>query len=90
MTIHHVDEGLDTGDIVRQRGFEDVDPRWSYPRVMRHLCADAAGLFWEAFDAVAGGQQSTPQSGTAARARRFPTLAEVSTYRRTLAARRSR
>ncbi|HOX05775.1 MAG TPA: formyltransferase family protein [Planctomycetota bacterium] len=88
LTIHAVDEGVDTGPIILQREFADVDPAWPYPRVMRHLLAGAPELFWSAMERL-----ESPGFVPAAQIPvdepfRFPTLSEARNYRRVLAGRR--
>jgi len=88
LTIHRVDEGVDTGSIILQRRFDDVDPAWPYPQVMRHIMKGAAGFFWEAADQLER-PGFTPLPNTPEDApRRFPTLAQARQYRSVLARRR--
>jgi folate-dependent phosphoribosylglycinamide formyltransferase PurN len=90
LTFHRVDEGVDTGPIVLQQEFADVDPAWSYPRVMARLMRDAPALFWEAVDRLAQpGFQPQPHVPVDA-PHLFPTLAQARTYRQRLRARRAR
>jgi folate-dependent phosphoribosylglycinamide formyltransferase PurN len=90
VTIHLVDEGIDTGAVLAQWVASDVDPRWTFPRILRHLNGYAPTLFWKAMDGLAGGEGGTPQPthGTSP-AKRFPTLSEARRYREVLSARRS-
>ena len=78
-----------TGGILVQWESEDADPRWSFPRVLRHLNARAPDLFWEAVDGLAEGRPPVPQPAADSPPRRFPTLAEAREYRRVLADRRA-
>ena len=88
ITIHIVDEGIDTGPIVLQREFPDVNPAWSYPRVMRHVMRSAPAMLWEAVDRL-GQPGFTPQPQSPVdEPRLFPTLSQARDYRRMLAARR--
>lgn len=90
VTIHMVDEGIDTGDVLVRWEAEDVDPCWPFPRVLRHLNERAPALFWSAMDGLARGQRPTPQRERGGSApRRFPTLEEARTYRTLLSARRA-
>ena len=90
LTIHLVDEGVDTGGIIRQRAFDDIDGAWAYPRVMRHIMRDAPELFWAAADQlVQPGFEplpNVPVDGT----NRFPGPDHVQQYRQALRRRRSR
>jgi methionyl-tRNA formyltransferase len=48
MTIHFVDEGVDTGPIILQKAFPDCDPTWSYLTLMQFYADQSPGLIWEA------------------------------------------
>lgn len=90
VTIHMVDAGIDTGDLLVQWEAPDVDPRWPFPRVLRHLNRRAPDLFWEAVARLERGAAPTPQPpGDGRPPRRFPTLEEARQYRRTLRRRRA-
>lgn len=89
LTIHVVDEGVDTGPIILQEEFRDVDSAWAYPQVMRRLMSEAPALFWKAMDAFEC-QDFTPKPHLPTdKPRRFPTLEEARQYRRTLSRRRA-
>jgi hypothetical protein len=95
VTIHFVDEGIDTGPIVLQESFPDVDPRWPYPRVMHRLCADAPAMIWRALDLLATPgfrplPNRLPEGAPPEKSFAFPSLADAREYRSRLAARRSR
>ncbi len=90
LTIHRVDEGVDTGPILLQKEFRDVDPGWPYPRVMNHIMKEAPRLFWQAMD-----QWSEP--GFVPRPHvpqekpfKFPTLNDACVYSGLMAKRRGR
>lgn len=89
VTIHRVDAGIDTGDILLQREFPEVDPRWAYPKVMDHLCGAAPRLFWEAVDALEAGGEPTGQPPPEGDTCRFPDVEAVKRYRAVLAQRRA-
>jgi len=90
VTIHMVDEGIDTGNVLVRWEAANVDPCWPFPRVLRHLNARAPALFWSAMDGLARGDRPAPQLGAGTSTpRRFPTLEEVQAYRTLLAARRA-
>jgi hypothetical protein len=90
VTIHMVDEGIDTGAVLVQWEALDVDARWPFPRVLRYLNRRAPALFWEAMDRLARGDVPAPERPASGEPpRRFPTLAEARRYRAVLRARRS-
>jgi methionyl-tRNA formyltransferase len=89
VTIHLVDEGVDTGPIVEQWEASDVDPEWPFPRVLRHLNGRAPALFWSAVDRLARGEPPRSNLLDDRRSHRFPTLDEARAYRATLARRRA-
>jgi len=88
VTIHIVDEGVDTGPILLQREFADVDPRWPYPRVMRQLCKAAPELLWDSVALLEREDFSPRTQPTEGRNYAFPTLEEALQYRAQLAVRR--
>ena len=88
VTIHFVDEGIDTGDIILQQEFPEIDPRWSYPDVMDHIQKRAPAIFWRAI-ALISDPAFTPTPQTPVDAPKvFPKLRDAEAYRETLAARR--
>jgi hypothetical protein len=89
LTIHVVDEGVDTGPVVLRQEFADVDPGWSYPRVMRRVCAAAPEVFWRAMELLDGEDFTPAEQPRDAEVFGFPTLEEVREYRRRLKARRA-
>jgi hypothetical protein len=90
LTVHIVDEGIDTGPAVLREEFRDFEPAWSYPRCMAEICARAPEVFWRAMDLLASpGFKPEPQPPGGAPPRGFPSLAEAREYRRTLARRRA-
>lgn len=90
VTIHMVDEGIDTGDVLVRWEAAYVDPCWPFPRVLRHLNERAPALFWSAVDDMAQGARPSPQVDSAGSPpRRFPTLEEARAYRTLLSARRA-
>lgn len=90
VTIHIVDEGIDTGEVVEQWEACDVDSRWPFPRVLRHLNERGPDLFWSAVDRLRRGERPHTQPPADGPARRFPTLPEARAYRSRLAERRAR
>ncbi|MBY0451033.1 MAG: hypothetical protein K2X01_10460 [Cyanobacteria bacterium] len=89
VTIHLVDEGVDTGPIILQKTYSAIQPEWSYPKVMEALCHNVHLLFWEAVDLLSqSGFQLTPNEAVD-NAYRFPSLAEAKAYRQELKSRRS-
>ena len=89
ITIHLVDAGVDTGGIIRQRAFDDIDSAWPYPKVMRHIMRDAPDLFWAAAeDLVRPDFRPLPNVPVDA-THRFPTADDVGQYRQILRRRRS-
>lgn len=90
VTIHKVDVGLDTGDILLQERVTEIDPKAPYLEVMNKLMAPAADLFWRAMDLLARADfQPMPQTRSDQPAGRFPTLEQIRQYRRTLQLRRN-
>ncbi len=89
LTIHVVDEGVDTGPIILRQEFGDVDPRWSYARVMRRVCAAAPEIFWRAMEMLEREGFTPEEQPRDGEAFAFPTLEEVREYRRRLKARRA-
>jgi hypothetical protein len=88
LTIHVVDEGVDTGPIILQKEFADVDRAWPYPRVMHHLLAGAPAIFWAAMERLESrGFVPAPQTPKG-QPLKFPNLSEARSYRRTLEQRR--
>ncbi len=89
VTIHRVDVGLDTGDLLVQEKMSGIDPKGSYLRIMEELMAPAADILWQAVDLMAvEAFTPTPQPSSDSPGGRFPTLEQVRTYRRTLHLRR--
>jgi hypothetical protein len=91
VTIHLVDEGIDTGPILARWEAAGVDPAWPFPRVLRHLNRRAPALFWQALDDLEQGRPPTPQpEAPSDPPHQFPSLVEARAYRAALAARRRR
>ena len=89
VTIHMVDEGIDTGDVLVRWEADEVDPTWPFPKVLRHLNGRAPALFWRAVDQLRRGVPRTAQPAVpAGPTRRFPTLEEARQYRERLRERR--
>jgi folate-dependent phosphoribosylglycinamide formyltransferase PurN len=90
VTIHLVDEGIDTGEILVQWEAPSVDPRWPFPKVLRYLNEQAPALFWEAIDRLERGEAPVRQRPGGGRPpARFPTLEEARRYRAVLEGRRA-
>ena len=90
VTIHKVDVGLDTGDILVQERISGVDPRASYLQVMSALMARAPAMLWQAVDRLADADFTPqPQQPSDEPAHRFPTLDQVRHYRQVLRNRRT-
>jgi folate-dependent phosphoribosylglycinamide formyltransferase PurN len=89
VTIHMVDEGIDTGDLLVQWETTQIPAAWPFPKVLRRLNREAPALFWKAVDLLERGDATTPQPSLAqGRPHRFPSLAEARTYRARLRQRR--
>ena len=89
LTIHLVDEGIDTGPILLQREFSDIDPAWPYPRVMQKIMDNAPAMLWEAWEQrVAHHAEPIPNNPVDA-PRRFPSADDIKAYRQTLKRRRA-
>jgi methionyl-tRNA formyltransferase len=90
VTIHFVDQGLDTGPIILQKRLE-LDPCLPYPLILDLLFRASVPLMLEALDAIER-PGFTPRENAYAGTPTwpFPTLAEAREYRKRLAVRRSR
>lgn len=89
VTIHFVDEGLDSGPIVLQRKF-DMDPRLSYTDILDLLFRHSVPLMLEALDLLKSPKFiPVPNRHEGSPVYAFPTLEEVRAYRRVLRRRRS-
>jgi len=63
-TIHYIDRGIDTGDIIAQRQFSRPDQSTSFQLSFDQLIADCATLFAETWPSIRAGSNSrTPQQG---------------------------
>ena len=92
ITVHFVDEGVDTGPIIHQERFPS-DPRWSYGKVIERVFLHSPGVVLRAFEKMERpGFQTVPNEWKAegTPAHKFPTLDEVKAYREDLARRRAR
>jgi methionyl-tRNA formyltransferase len=88
VTIHRVDEGLDTGPIILQRRLQ-LDPRLSYFDVLQRLFRESVSPLLEGLDLLARpGFVPTENRHQGTPVWPFPTLAEVRRYRQVLALRR--
>jgi len=90
LTIHFVDKGIDTGPIILQRTFEEIDPRWPYPAVMRHMIAAAPGMVWQAVDLLEEPAFTPRTHEPVDKPRRFPGLKTARKYSETMTRRRGR
>jgi len=88
VTIHFVDEGVDTGPIIAQQELQNLDARWPYPKIMKRVFAIAPALFWEAVDWLDQDGFEPLANTPVDEPLRFPTLAEASRYRRRVLRRR--
>ena len=52
VTVHYVDEGVDTGPIIQQRRL-DIDPDWDLATLETHVHAVEYDLFWRVIKEVA-------------------------------------
>jgi hypothetical protein len=88
VTVHRVDEGLDSGPILAQESVP-IDPRWSYPRVLAALFARSPALVWQAIDRLAD-PAFVPLANAHADTTtyRIPTLRQALCYRARLIRRR--
>lgn len=88
-TFHRVTEELDAGPIVLQVRLDDIDPRWPYSKVMKHLMRQSSERFWEAVG-MAGRPDSIPTSFLPnERPRRFPDVQDARRYRERIRGRRA-
>lgn len=88
VTIHFVDQGLDSGPIIMQKQL-DLDPRLPYPRVLEILFRESVPLMLEALDALSSpGFVPRPNQHQGTPVWQFPSLEEARAYRQRLAARR--
>lgn len=91
VTVHFVDEGVDTGAIIHQERFPS-DPRWSYGYVIERVFALSPGVVVRAFEKMAApGFATVPNEWKkdGGPAHKFPTPEEVARYRADLARRRA-
>lgn len=88
ITFHQVSEELDEGPIVLQVRVKEMDPTWSYPRVMKRLMNEAAASFWSAVDARGADDYTPTFLPVTEKAHRFPRIEEVRQYRSVLSRRR--
>lgn len=92
ITVHFVDEGIDSGPIIHQERFPS-DPRWAYGRVMREMFRRSPGVVLRGLERLeAPGFEPAPNRWReeGGPAHRFPTLEQVEAYRAKLAERRAR
>lgn len=52
VTVHYVDEGVDTGPIIRQERVS-IDPNWNLETLEEHVHAMEYDLFWQVIKSVA-------------------------------------
>lgn len=52
VTVHYVDEGVDTGPIIRQERVP-IDPNWNQETLEEHVHAMEYDLFWQVIKSVA-------------------------------------
>ncbi len=52
VTVHFVDEGIDTGPIIRQERVE-IDPNWDLAQLETHVHAKEYEIFWQVIQEVA-------------------------------------
>lgn len=52
VTVHYVDEGVDTGPIIRQKRVP-IDPNWNLETLEEHVHAMEYDLFWQVIKSVA-------------------------------------
>ena len=52
VTVHFVDEGVDTGPIIRQERVS-IDPSWDLETLEKHVHAMEYNLFWQVIEQVA-------------------------------------
>lgn len=52
VTVHFVDEGVDTGPIIRQERVK-IDPSWDLETLEKHVHAMEYNLFWQVIQSVA-------------------------------------
>ena len=89
ITIHFVDEGIDTGDIIVQHEFLEIEPHWDYGRVMDHMQKKAPELFWRAVKLLEDESfEPTVQRPNNDEAYKFPKLKDALAYHETMQVRR--
>ena len=90
VTIHFVDEGIDSGDIILQQEFPEIDPCRSYTEVMNHIQEQAPALFWRAMALIEDDSFVPTPNEPIDEPYLFPTLADAYDYRATMERRRTR
>ena len=89
ITIHFVDEGIDTGDIILQHEFLEIKGDWDYGRVMDHMQKKAPSLFWRAVKLLQDESfEPTVQPSCAEEAYKFPKLKDALAYHERMQIRR--
>lgn len=90
VTIHFLSRAIDQGPIIVQERY-NLDPRWSYGRILENLFKESSGLMLRALEVV-GSSSDVAQSNQGQRCplKRFPTLDEAKCYRQILKKRRLR
>jgi len=81
VTIHYVDKDIDTGDIILQQEFPEIDPCLPYPEVMNYIQDKAPELFWRAMTLIEDESFEATPNEAVDEARLFPTLADVYEYK---------
>jgi methionyl-tRNA formyltransferase len=88
VTIHFVDEDIDTGDIILQQEFPEIDSCLPYPETMYSIQNRAPELFWRAMTLIEDESFSPTPNKAVDDARLFPTLADAYEYKAVMDRRR--
>jgi len=88
ITIHYVDEGIDSGDIILQQEFLEIDPTSTYPQVMNYMQKQAPSLFWRAMALIEDESFVPTENNPVDEPKLFPTLADVYEYKAVMDRRR--
>jgi len=88
ITIHYVDEGIDSGPIILQEQLQ-IDPCSCYFRVLKSVFDNSLAVLNEALDRLAAGTvKLMPNKIEEGTIHRFPSIAELKEYRRIINKRR--
>jgi hypothetical protein len=89
ITIHFVDAGVDSGEIILKQDLSSlVQPHWPYLKVMITLMQQAPTLFWQALTLLEQPDFSPQPNHATDTPYKFPTLEAARAYRQTMQTRR--